>query len=166
MELWDLYRSDRSLAGIDHIRGEPIHQGLYHLAVHVWIKNSRGQYVISQRSADRPSYPLWWECVGGSVVKGEDSRTGAVREAFEEVGIMLDPEKGRLVFSRVREKQQDILDVWLFFYDGEIRLDQAPTREVAQSRWMEAAEIEALLESGKLVPTLSYFFTEIHGQFP
>ena len=30
-----------------------------------------------------------WKCVGGSVVKGEDSLLGAIREAKEEVGIDL-----------------------------------------------------------------------------
>ena len=58
----------------------------YHLVVHVWIRNSKGEYLISQRSANRPTYPLMWECVGGSVVKGEDSLQGAIREAKEEVG--------------------------------------------------------------------------------
>ena len=164
MELWDLYYSDRSPAGRDHVRGTPIPPGLHHLAVHVWIKNSRGQYLISQRAADRPTYPLWWECVGGSALKGEDSRTAAVREVFEEVGIPLLPEQGRLIFSRVRERQQDILDVWLFSYEGEIRLDQATTREVADCRWMEPEEIRRLLSAGKLVPTLSYFFADIQGQ--
>ena len=161
MELWDLYDSDRSLAKTDHIRGNPIPEGLHHLAVHVWIKNSRGQYVISQRSADRPSYPLWWECVGGSVLKGEDSLTGAIREAAEEVGIRLEPEKGTLVFSEVREQMRDILDVWLFDYDGEIPLEEATTKEVAQAFWMEPEEIQSLLERGKLVPTLSYFLTKL-----
>ena len=55
--------------------------------MHVWIRNSKGEYLISQRSANRPTFPLMWECVGGSVVKGEDSMQGAIREAKEEVGI-------------------------------------------------------------------------------
>ena len=53
----------------------------------MWIRNSKGQYLISQRSANRPTYPLMWECVGGSVVKGEDSLQGAIREAKEEAGV-------------------------------------------------------------------------------
>ncbi len=36
-----------------------------------------------------------WECVGGSVVKGEDSMQGAIREAKEEVGVELNPEKDK-----------------------------------------------------------------------
>lgn len=35
--------------------------------------------------------PLMWECVGGSVLRGESSVDGAVREVKEEVGIDLSP---------------------------------------------------------------------------
>lgn len=44
--------------------------------VHVWLRNSKGEYLISQRSADRQTDSLMWECVGGSVLKGETSPAG------------------------------------------------------------------------------------------
>ena len=71
-EIWDLYDENRELLGKDHVRGEQLPIDGYHLVVHVWIRNSKGEYLISQRSANRPTFPLMWECVGGSVVKGED----------------------------------------------------------------------------------------------
>ncbi len=101
MELWDLYNENRELTGRDHIRGEEVPQGYYHLVVHVWIRNRNGEYLISQRSADRPTCPLMWECVGGSVLKGEDSLSGALRETQEEVGLTLSPGDGKLVYSVV-----------------------------------------------------------------
>lgn len=99
MELWDLYNEHRELTGRDHIRGEEVPQGFYHLVVDIWIWNCKGEYLISQRSADRPAYPLMWECVGGSVTKGEDSLTGALRETKEEVGLTLSPDDGKLVHT-------------------------------------------------------------------
>ncbi len=164
MELWDLYNENRELTGRDHIRGEKVPQGYYHLVVHVWIRNSKGEYLISQRSADRPTCPLMWECVGGSVLKGEDSLTGALRETKEEVGLTLSPEDGKLVYSVVGRvingvRFTDILDVWLFEYDGPVSLEQATTKEVAQTAWMTKKEIQALFDDGKLVHTLGYFLT-------
>ena len=79
-EIWDLYDENRELLGKDHVRGEQLPIDGYHLVVHVWIRNSKGEYLISQCSANRPTFPLMWECVGGSVVKGEDSVQGAIRE--------------------------------------------------------------------------------------
>lgn len=166
MELWDLYTEDRELTGKEHIRGEKLPENMYHLVVHVWIKNSKGQYLISQRSANRPTFPLMWECVGGSVLKGESSIDGAIREAKEEVGVELLPDNGKLVFSKNRKiidgkRFNDILDVWLFQYDGNVTLNNATTDEVKQIAWLDKKQILDLFKQNELVDTLEYFFTEI-----
>lgn len=163
-EIWDLYTKYREKTGKEHIRGEQIPEGYYHLVVHVWIRNRQGNYLISQRAANRPTFPLMYECVGGSVLKGESSADGAVREVEEEVGITLDPSEGKRIFSKIRgvidgKTFQDILDVWLFEYDGEPDLSKASTDEVAACRWMSTEEIEELYHKGKLVDTLDYFFS-------
>lgn len=165
MELWDLYNEHRQLTGRDHVRGEEIPLGYFHLVVHVWIRNSDGKYLISQRSADRPMHPLKWECVGGSVLKGEDSLTGALRETKEEVGLSLDPEFGKLVRSTIGRvvngvKFSDIVDVWLFKHDGPESLEMATTNEVAQSAWLDKGQIKELFDNGEFVDTLGYFFEE------
>jgi len=160
MEFWDLYTRDRQSTGETHIRGEKLPPERYHLVVHVWIKNSKGEWLISQRAASRPTFPLKWECVGGSVTAGEDSLTDAIREAEEEVGVKLDPAQGKLVNTTVREHFQDIKDDWLFLYDGPIDLRNATTDEVADMHWMTVPEIRALYDAGELVHTLGYFFEE------
>jgi isopentenyldiphosphate isomerase len=162
-ELWDLYDENRNLMGRDHVRGIPLPDNCYHLAVHVWIKNSKGEYLISQRAANRLTCPLKWECVGGAVTKGENSLQGALRETKEEVGVELDPTKGRIVFSKIRKtingkRFNDFMDVWLFDYDGEIDLKNATTDEVAQVKWMTVEEMKALRDEGKFVKSLDYFF--------
>lgn len=86
MEIWDLYTKYREKTGKEHVRGKQIPDGYYHLVVHVWIRNRKGEYLISQRAANRPTFPLMWECIGGSVLKGESSIEGAIREVKEEVG--------------------------------------------------------------------------------
>lgn len=165
-ELWDLYTKDRQLTGEAHVRGEALPEDRFHLVVHVWIQNAEGDYLIAQRSETRPTFPLQWECVGGSVLKGETSLEGAIREVKEEVGVDLSPDDGRLIFSEVRDivdgkPFRDIMDVWLFRYDGEITLDLATTDEVAQAKWMTRAQIREVFEQKKLVDTLEYFFTRL-----
>lgn len=165
-ELWDLYTKDRQLTGETHVRGEALPEDRFHLVVHVWIQNAEGDYLIAQRSETRPTFPLQWECVGGSVLKGETSLEGAIREVKEEVGVDLSPNNGRLIFSEVRDivdgkPFRDIMDVWLFRYDGEITLDLATTDEVAQAKWMTRAQIREVFEQKKLVDTLEYFFTKL-----
>ncbi len=172
-EKWDLYTKYREKTGEEYIRQPEcmIPDGRYHLVVHVWIRNSKGEYVISQRSANRPTYPLYWECVGGSVLKGESSIEGAIRETEEEVGIKLDPAKGKCLFSKIRNdydgrKFRDIMDVWLFEYDGKLSLENATTDEVADVKWMTLDEIRALYDSGKFVDILDYFSCALEADVP
>ena len=168
MELWDLYTQDRKPTGETHVRGEKLPADRYHLVVHVWLKNRKGQYLISQRAANRPTHPLFWECVGGSVLQGESSLQGALREVKEEVGVDLDTANGRLLFTKIRDSvdstsYHDILDVWLFEYDGEVHLSRALTDEVAQTRWLSPVQIRELYTAHQLVGTLSYFFENVEG---
>lgn len=168
MEIWDLYNLERKVIG-EHIRGNELPEDGFHLVVHVWIKNSEGKYLMTQRSANKSSFPLFWECVGGSVLKGENSIQGAVREVKEEVGVEFRADEGKLLFTKVRKtidgkRYNDIVDVWLFIYDGALQLDNATTDEVAQNKWMSKKEIEKLKEENKLVYSikdLDYFFDEM-----
>ena len=160
MEMWDLYDIDRTVIG-EHIRGNELPANSYHLVVHVWIKNNQGKYLISQRAKNRPIFPLMWECVGGSVLKGETSLQGALRETAEEVGIELLPQNGKLLFSNIRKQFNDIVDVWLFTYDGIVSLKNAITDEVEQTVWLDRNDIMRLKQGNKLVDTLDYFFDEV-----
>ena len=160
MEFWDLYNEKREIIG-QHIRGNAIPENAYHLVVHVWIKNSKEQYLISQRSASRNTFPLMWETVGGSVLKGENSLDGAIREVKEEIGVELNANDGTLAFSEIRKSFNDIVDVWVFNFDGEIDLSNATTDEVAQTKWLERRDVIQMLNDGRMVNTLSYFKEKI-----
>ena len=128
---------------------------------------------MTQRSANKKTYPLAWECVGGSVLKGEESLHAALREVQEEVGIVLSPEDGRKVMTQIRDfagkvRVNDINDVYLFEYDGLIPLAEATTDEVAQAKWMSRDEIMELYRNGKMVKVikdLSYFMEDTEDIF-
>ena len=172
MEIWDLYNRNREIIG-EHIRGTEMPEGGYHLVVHIWIRNSEGKYLMTQRSANKKTYPLAWECVGGSVLKGEESLHAALREVHEEVGIVLSPEDGRKVMTQIRDfagkvRVNDINDVYLFEYDGLIPLAEATTDEVAQAEWMSRDEIMELYRNGdmvKVIKDLSYFMEDTESIF-
>ena len=166
-EIWDIYNEKREKTGKRHERGKPLADGEFHLVVHVWIKNREGKYLMSRRSASRPTFPLEWECVGGSVTAGEDSLQGALRETKEEIGVTLDPKKGTVLFTKIRrtlggKRFQDILDVWLFDYEGNADLTLAETPdEVDMTAWMTKDEIKALYDEGAFVKNLIYFFSDV-----
>lgn len=163
MELWDLYTADRVPTGKVIERGKPIPAGLYHVGVHVWIKNSAGKYLFSQRSPTKDVLPLMWETVAGSVLAGEGSLDGALREVKEEVGLEFTPDDAKLVYSVTGREVcgyniQEILDVYLFEYDGDVDLSRATTNEVIDVKWLTRDEIAVLKQTDQLVYILDYFF--------
>ena len=157
-EIWDLYDKNGNLTGKILERGNLIPEGFYHLVVHIWIKNKNNMFLISRRDKSRENYPLKIECQGGSVLKGETSLEGAIREVKEEVGLDLTNIEGKCIFRKIRHHFRDIMDVWLFEYDGEVDLSKATTNEVCEVMWMKYDDIKNALVSGELVPTLDYFF--------
>ena len=119
------------------------------------IVNSQGQYLLSQRHPQK-TYPLCWECTGGSVLAGEDSLNGAIREVREELGIMLNPFKAEMIYHTRREEVQDFYDVWLFHADIDISEIKMQETEVVGVQWVNRDVLFDMLQSGKLHPLIDY----------
>ena len=73
---------------------------------------------------------------------------------------------GKLVFSELRKELDgivfnDIKDVWLFNYDGEVNLKNATTCEVESAKWMTTDEIYELYNSGMMVSKRTDCFNKV-----
>ena len=90
MELWDLYKKDGTPANKEHIRGEKVPGGLYHIVSGVAVRHVDGTYLLMQRDLSKPWPGLWELGASGSVLKGESPLQGVVRELSEECGIHCD----------------------------------------------------------------------------
>lgn len=148
-ELWDVYDKDRNPTGRIHVRGEDLLPGNYHLVVHVWIRNSLGQFLMTQRSANK-GYPLLWEATGGSALAGDDSLTAALREAKEETGLELGPDNGKVVLQYSGPDHH--VDVWLFEQDFDLEKVTLQEGETCRKRVSTPAEILNGLTDGTIVP--------------
>ena len=119
------------------------------------IVNSQGQYLLSQCHPQK-TYPLCWECTGGSVLAGEDSLNGAVREVREELGIILNPFKAEMIYQIRREDVQDFYDVWLFHADIDISEIKMQETEVISIQWVDRDGLIDMMHRGKLHPMIDY----------
>lgn len=153
-ELWDLYNGEREKTGATITRGMPIPKGQYHVVVSAWIVNSKGQYLLSQRHPNKP-YPYFWECTGGSVLAGEGSLSGALREVKEELGISLKTNQGRLIYQTRRELTQDFYDVWLFHADIDIEKITLQEMEVIAVQWVSRESLLDMYRNSKLHPLIN-----------
>ncbi len=160
MEYWDLYNKNKEKINKIVQRGDKLRDDEYHLVVNVWLKNSKNEFLIAQRSANK-SFPFSWECVGGSSLKGENSIDTAIREVKEELGIRLDKSDGKLVGTTLRyfPSCPDILDVWLFECNIPIEQVVIQEEEVCKAMWASINDINKLYEEKKF--EANAFFKEV-----
>ena len=147
-ELWDVYDAQGRLTGKTHLRAVPLRPDEYHLCVHVWTVNSKGEFLLTKRSENK-SMPGLWESTGGSVTAGEDSFTAALREVREETGLELEPSAGQFLvrYSGVSFH----CDVWLFRQDFDLSKLRLLEGETCAAMAADKAGILELLEKDEFV---------------
>lgn len=100
MEIWDAYNSHmEKIENKKLIRGEKIPDGLFHLVCEILVKHKDGTYLLMQRDLRKSFGGTWEATAGGSALAGETSFESAVRELYEETGIVAHEltELGRVV---------------------------------------------------------------------
>jgi len=147
-EIWDVYDKDRNLTGRTHRRIDPLPEGDYHLVVFVWLRNSKGEYLISKRAPNK-GFPNLWENTGGSAVAGDDSLSAAVREVKEEVGLDVDPENGKCIISSINEDA--FFDVWLFQQDFDLCDVVLQENETVDARYASLDEIKEMIRNDEFI---------------
>ena len=153
MELWDIYDNNRNHTGRTHVRGDPLTKGDYHIVVLVWIVNHFGHILLTKRHPDK-HWPNMWECTGGCVIAGEDSLSGAIREAKEEIGLLLDPSLGRLIKNYIG--MDTIYDAWLFIEDVDLNHVRFQPGEITDAMFVNKALLQSMFDKNQIVPTLEF----------
>jgi 8-oxo-dGTP pyrophosphatase MutT (NUDIX family) len=139
-EIWELVDERKRKTGILHerIHSDLIPEGLYHIVVEIWTKTPDGEILLTQRSPEKPM-GLRWECTMGSVLVGEDSLDGAVRELVEVTGISA--KKEDLIFLGDAFYDNWIMDSYLYLPDEKPALCLQP-EEVCDAKFVPIAEVE------------------------
>ena len=150
MEYWDLYDKERNKLNKIVKRGDKLQDDEYHIVINAWIRNSKNEFLITQRAANK-KYAFMWECTGGSALKGETSLDAAVREVKEELGLEVDRENGQLLGSTLRYYPNcpDIFDAWLFTSDASIEDVTIQEEEVCNVMWASVEKIKELYNQKK-----------------
>ena len=139
-ELWMLYEGDKHPTGKTMVRGDPMPEGYWHIIVSIWTLTADGRPLLTQRHPDK-KMALLWEGTAGSVIAGETSLEGALRELREETGLSARADQLRLMSSTKTDR---------FFFDNYLYLcpEREPKltlqpEEVADARFVEVSEMEA-----------------------
>lgn len=119
-----------------------IPDGLFHVAVSVWIKDQNRNILLTQRHPDK-TWGLKWECSGGSVLAGESVIDGVQRELREETGIILPKDKLKYLGKTVMEDRHCIMHTFLGHVGSEIALHLQP-EEVVDAKWVAVQKLEQM----------------------
>ena len=149
VELWDILDKDGRLTGRTVEKGKPLNEGEYHLIVHIWIRNSKGEYLIQKRSSQAGTWPGVWGAAGGSAIRGESSLDAALRGVKEELGLSFEPDTLKRLY-RVRYKSV-FSDLWIVCRDINLKDVRMQKEEVSEVKYACIDEILSMMESNEFI---------------
>ena len=98
-----------------------------------------------------------WECNGGSILAGETSLEGIIRELKEELGI--DFSKKEAIFLKEikrNNKIPDFKDIWLFRKDIKLEDIVFEDGEAIEAKWVNIDEFLKICDNKQMVPTIDF----------
>ncbi len=127
-------------------RGEVHRRGLWHHSSHLWLTDG-SRLLLQKRHPDKETDPGRWDiAVAGHLSAGQTPLEALVREAFEELGLKLEPASLEFLTARSKEYVGDafIDREWQHLYAGRWSGDLGELvlqpDEVVDARWMAVAE--------------------------
>lgn len=152
MEIFDLYDKNRLHLNKTMVRGEKTPNNCYRMVVHCAILNTIGdKMLIQKRLPTKKPYPdLWDVSCGGSAIKGETSSQAIQRELSEEIGLDVDFENIRPIFTF--NFSEGFNDFYVLQKDVDINTLKLQETEVESVKWADKEEILKMIDEGKFIP--------------
>ena len=172
--LIDIFTKDQQPLNKRATKLEVHTKGYYHHTAHLWLYTKKGEVLLAQRAASKTIYPLLWDVsVAGHVDAGETIEQAAIREASEELGILVEP--GTLNKIGVHESFQrydnGIIDnefhnTFLAEFEGNINKLSLEPNEVASVKKVTLDEFLTLLNTPNnkhFVKSNSNYYKFVHS---
>ncbi len=163
-EYFDLLDNNGKLTGKKKLREEVHRDGDWHRAVNIWVKNSKGQYLLQKRAPNKDSFPNYWDTsAGGHVKSGQDYLAAALTELAEELGLKVDSSelqsicvyKIRKLSDRCKFKNNEFIHLYLLEKDLDLSKVKFQAEEISALKWVNWKELTEFIKSKKhiLTPT-------------
>ena len=144
MEKRDLYDINRNLTGKTIYKGDIIPNNNYIIVVLAFIQNSKGEFLIQKRSLKKDGK---YGSTGGHAKTGENSITAMITEIKEELGITVNSQDLKLIYSGREDNTQVFFDIYYLNKDFEISDLTLQEDEVESVSWLSIDEIENLIKN-------------------
>ncbi|MCX4302826.1 MAG: NUDIX domain-containing protein [Clostridia bacterium] len=147
---------------------EEVHEkGLLHKTVHIFVINNKKDILMQKRSLEKKTNPnKWTTSASGHLSAGDESREGAVRELYEEIGVKANEEELKYLFTIYEEGKhenlidREVVDVYLIKRDMELNEFKLQKEEVSDVHWVQLEEFKKLIkncEANDIVPHYEMF---------
>ena len=163
MEKWDLFDEKRKPLNRTHTRGNEMVIGENHIVVDIWTVNSDKEILLTLRHPDKEIYPNFWENTGGSVLTGETSRSGAVRELFEETGINVNEDE--LVLLGTRKETTAFVDTYIVRKDISIPGLTMQEGETVDAKWVSIEKLDEMINNGDIASPVAERLEPLRKKF-
>ena len=149
MEIFDLYDASGIKLNKTAKRGSSLNKGEFHLVVHVWIRNSKGEYLIQKRSKTTDKVFGMWASTAGAAITGDTSLNAAIRETYEEIGLLLNESELKLLkrYYIIDSKASYITDLYLVNRDVLIKDLKLDKLEVSECDYKTLDEILEMIKN-------------------
>lgn len=157
-EIWDVYDIHKNKKNKLHKRGLPLDKNDYHIVIHAWVVNSNDEVILTKRHSSKKICPNMWECTEGSIVAGESSVDGAIRELKEEIGLNFKIADAKFFASFVLDFSNTIIDSYVFKRDVNINDLVLQENEVSEAKIVDERVYREMCKNGEVVESLMYFY--------
>ncbi len=142
LEYIDILDSNGNKKGYKKLRTDELEKDEFAKVIHVWIKNSKGLYLVQQRSKYKKVDPNLWSITAGFVNTDETPIDTVKRELMEELSYKLDESKLKHIFTIYPTGEKNhIAEVFLLNEDIEIDDIMAQVEEVQAVCYMKKDDI-------------------------
>ncbi len=161
MELLDVLDCNGNKLDIIKDKKEIYKDGDFHRSVHIWIMNSNNELLVQKRNPKKETFPnLWAISVAGHVRSGEDSIEAALRELKEELGVKIDSNELKYLFTIRRQQNlkngvlRVIDDVYILYLDIDVENTKLQFSELTDIKYVYFEYLENILkdEDSEYVP--------------
>ena len=140
-------------------------KGLRHRAVHIVLRNARGEVFLQRRSKLKDMNPDCWDSsCSGHLDAGEDYDAAAVRELGEELGVAVPGLERVLKLEACRQTGNEFVWVYRGAHEGPFVLQP---EEISDGRFFAPAEVDRgiAVTSGEFSPAFRYVWEQVGGLF-
>lgn len=113
IELVDLYDENKIKIKGEYNRYNLPNNNSYYFAINIWIIIDNKNILVQKRSASKKIYPNKWECIAGGVLANESLLDACLREAKEELNLLIDRKNIKLIDITLQKEYRYFMHTYM-----------------------------------------------------